>query len=204
MEHSYRIDCDTTHLTPWSNASLQPATSTVSSSNPAMRHIIALNIRGIHCPNTIMVYCKYKPQEPLPLGLLPGTVAAFHAFSLKSSARSGNLYCVNCSTSSITVETLDGVAAESEVLRQKRASGPTPEMLHLPVSSLYDLTQMLFRGCLSRAVISIRATVVSVLHAFIQFQCQGCQCTMVDGSCRPACPTKNAVLKTDARFDLCV
>lgn len=202
MEHGYRIDCDTTQLTPWTDHLPLSTTTPPNARSNNMRHIVALNIRGLHCPNTIMVYCKYKPHDPLPLGLLPGTVAIFHNFLLKLSARLGNVYCVNCSSSSITVERFDGVetAAELEVNHDKSVV-PTPEMLRLPISTMYDMTQMLFRGHLSRALVSIKATITCVQHAFIQYQCQGCQCTMVDGRCRPTCIAKKAMLKTDARFE---
>ena len=196
MEHSYRIDCDTAHLTSWEGTS-------ASAGSSAMRRIIALNIRGTHCPNTIMVYCKYKPREPLPLGLLPGSVAAFHFFSVKSSMRSGNVYCASCSSSSISIETLEGVGAEVLPVGQNDAT-PTPEMLNLPISRLYDLTQALFEGRLSRRVVSVKATLMCVQHAFIQFQCQGCLCTMVDGTCRPTCLTKKAILKADTRFEISI
>ena len=199
MEHSYRIDCNTTHQT-----SLQaPTTSAVFVSNLAARHIVALNVRGIHCPNTIMVYCKYKPLETLPLGLLPGTVATFHNFSLNSSARLGNIYCANGSSSSISIETFDVELAEVAG-NGHRCCGPTAEMLHLPMSHLYDLTQRLFGGCLSREIVRVKATVMAVQHACIQFLCQACQCTMVDGSCRPSCLSKRATLNTDARCHITV
>lgn len=201
MEHGYRIDCNTTNLTPWSDGRLPLSTTNASSVN--MRHIIALNIRGVHCPNNIMVYCKYRAQDPLPLGLLPGTVATFHNFSLKLSARLGNVYCVNCPSSSITVETFDGVETTAVLEGNHDNSGvPTPEMLRLPISNIYDMTQLLFEGHLSRALLSIKATIMCVQHAFIQYQCQGCQCTMVDGACQPTCISKKATLKTDARFEI--
>ena len=196
MEHSYRIDCDTAHLTPWEGTS-------ASAGSSGMRRIVALNVRGTRCPNTIMVYCKYKPQEPLPLGLLPGNIAAFHFFSVKSSMRSGNVYCASCFSSSISIETLEGVGADVLPVGQNGAT-PTPEMLNLPVSRLYDLTQALFEGHLSRRVVSVKATLMCVQHAFIQFQCQGCLCTMVDGTCRPTCLTKKAILKADARFEISI
>lgn len=203
MEHGYRIDCNTTHLTPWTDGlPLSTASTPPNTRSNNTRHIIALNIRGLRCPNTIMVYCTYKPHDPLPLGLLPGTVATFHNFLLKLSARLGNAYCVNCPSSSITVERFDGVETAAEMEVDHNKSGvPTPEMLCLPISNVYDMTQMLFRGHLSRALVSIKATITWVQHAFIQYQCQGCQCTMVDGRCRPACIAKKAMLKTDARFE---
>lgn len=201
MEHGYRIDCDTARLTPWSDVHMQLANTSLSNTTASsMKHIIALSVRGVHCPNTLMVYCKYKREGALPLGLLPGTAATFHNFSLKLSARLGNAYCINCPSSSITIESLDGV--ETAVELGDESGVPTVEMRHLPISNLYDLTQMLFRGRLSRSLVSIKATITCVQHAFIQFQCQGCLCTMVDGRCRPTCLAKKATLKTDARFEI--
>ena len=187
-EHSYRIDCDSTHLLPWQ----LPAVLTVESRS--MRQVVALTIRGLHCPNTATVYCKYKSHEPLPLGLVPGSIATFHHFSAKSSARSGNLYFVRSASSSITVESLrssDSVAS----LRGRSHE----EMLRLPVTYVSLLTERLLRGCLSREVVRVKATVVAVLHAFVQYQCLSCQCTLVDGQCRTTCPSKKSTLNTDAR-----
>ena len=195
MEHSYRIDCDMTHQTSFQ----APTTSTGSVGSLTTRHIVALNVRGIRCPNTIMVYCKYKSLETLPLGLLPGAVAAFHNFSLNTSVRLGNIYCTNESSSSISIETLDVKLAEVAG-NGKKCCGPTPEMLHLPMSHLYDLTQRLLQGCLSHEIVRVKATVISVQHACIQFLCQACQCTMVDGSCRPSCLSKRATLNADTRL----
>ena len=148
-----------------------------------------------------MVYCKYMPHEPLPLGLLPGSIASFHFFSLKSSTRSGNMYCVNGSSSSITVEAI-GEESTAKFDSRNKSHDFTQEMTCLAVTHIYDLTQRLLQGCLSREVVCVRGTVMAVLHAFIQFQCQACLCTMVDGLCRTACPAKRATLNTDARYVL--
>ena len=193
-EHSYRIDCDTTHLITFTSAAQ-------TSNSHALRQIIALNVRGICCPNTIMIYCSYKSHEPLPLGLLPGAVATFHFFSLKCSTRSGNMYCVNCPTSSISVRSIptEAVSVSLPANPRNKFCGVTQEMLSLPISHLYDLTQQMVRGRLSRQIVCLRSTIMAVQHAFIQFQCQACQCTAIDGRCRPTCPLKKATLNTDAR-----
>ena len=205
MEHSYRIDCDTSHLTPWqSTASLQRKSSSLS--QVGMRRIVALSVRGVKCPNRVMIYCKYRPHEPLPLGLLPGAMAHFHNFMLKSSARSGNVYCSNCTSSSVAVETISGVylTMEKETSQSVSSFRPTLEMLALPMSQLYHLTLGLLQGCLSQEVVRVRATVMTVQHASVRFHCQTCQCTMVDGSCRPTCPAKKATLNAEARSVMCL
>ena len=194
LEHSYRIDCDTTHLRPWQLYTRTP------SEGRSVRHIIALNIRGINCPNTAMIYCKYRSHEPLPLGLVPGSIAAFHHFTAKSSTRSGNIYFVNSASSSITIESMNTTTELNAVADStERSHGMTKEMQQLPPTYIFHLTQRLLQGCLSREVVSVKAMVVAVQHAFIQYQCVSCQCTMVDGQCRPTCPSKKSSLNTDAR-----
>lgn len=196
LEHSYRIDCNTTP----SPYHWQLPKGLSSSGTQNLRHVIALCIRGISCPNTAMVYCTYRSHESLPIGLLPGSIAAFHHFSVRTSTRSGNVYFVNSASSSITVESID-TSTEFESVDDPRGKsyGMTREMKELPVTYIYHLTQHLLQGCLSREVVSVKATVLAVQHAFIQYQCVSCQCTMVDGQCRPTCPSKKSTLNTDAR-----
>ena len=202
VEHSYRIDYDALVATRQASLDQSSAghTTTAAHTNAAMRHIIALCIRGLHCPNTVMVYCKYKLNEPLPLGLLPGAVVTLHSFALKSS-RSGNIYCTNSPCSSISIETMQGVGVDSSLIHRDQAT-PTVEMANLPVSNLYDLTQSLLQGRLSRRVVSVKATIMSVQQASVQFQCQGCQCTVVDGNCMAGCLVKKSVLKAEGRCGL--
>lgn len=192
-EHSYRIDC----ATPLGHI----ATSLPDLGSHTTRHIVALCVRGTCSPNSIMVYCKYKSHEPLPLGLLPGSIASFHFFSLKSASRSGNMYCVNTSSSSITVESVSEETTVEDFDTRSKSCNLTREMTRLPVIHIYELTQRLLQGRLSREIVCVRAIVMAVQHAFIQFQCQTCLCTMVDGLCRTTCPAKRATLNTDARFE---
>ena len=198
IEHSYRVDCDMTRLTTWQSDACQKT----STGNQATRHIVALNIRGVNCPNTVMVYCKYKTHESLPFGLIPGTIATFHNFSIKSSTRSGNMYCVNCASSSITIESITTVTEMDSMVTspQNTSYRPTRVMIPLPISQLCHLTRLLLQGRLSREVVCVRATIMTVQHACIQYQCQTCQCIMVDGNCRPTCPAKKTSLNTDARL----
>lgn len=204
VEHSYRIDCDTTRLSSWepSTPLVSPSAAPTAASGPVLRHIVALRIRGLHSPDTVMAYLKFNSRELLSLGLLPGAVVSFHSFSLKSS-RAGNTYCINNSSSSITVESLAGVSnTNSPLLQLQTGPTPTPEMLNLPVSSLYDLTQALLQGRLSRRVVCVKARVMSVQQASVQFKCQSCQCVAVDGHCMSACLLKKPVLVADTRFDI--
>ena len=55
-----------------------------------------------------MVYFDLKGGVPAPLGLLPGAVVTLHGMRVKSS-RSGNVYCTNCASSSIEINSLEGV-----------------------------------------------------------------------------------------------
>ena len=200
LEHSYRIDCDTTQLLPWQLHTPLP------SGSRSVRHIVALTVRGIHCPNTAMIYCKYRSHESLPLGLVPGSIAAFHHFTVKSSSRSGNIYFVNSASSSITVESINTTAMLEPVATNRvgKSYGMTKEMQRLPLTYIFNFTQRLLQGCLSRQVVLLKATVVAVQHAFIQYQCLSCQCTMVDGQCRQTCPSKKTTLNTDARYIKCI
>lgn len=79
----------------------------------ASSRIIALTVQSIKYPDTMMVYCSHKQGIPLQLGLLPGSVVTMHGFKLKSS-RSGNVYCMNCASSSIEVNSVKSVAVETQ------------------------------------------------------------------------------------------
>ena len=192
ISRSYRIDCDTSHLIPGHQR---------HSDHQSLRHIVALSVRGIQCPNTAMVYCKYRSHECIPLGLIPGSVAALHNFSAKSSARSGNVYFVNCASSSITIERINTDRKVSNSAGDSGVCGVANELLlPLPVVRISTLTRCLLSSSLSRGIVRVNATLVAVMHAFIQYQCMSCQCTVVDGQCRQTCPSKKSVLNTDARY----
>lgn len=208
IEHSYRMDFEKTLTTvPWQHR--LPATATAAlheeSESQAHRHIIALTLQGITSPDTANIYLAYRShEESLPLGLLPGAVVTFHNLSAKSSSRSGNIYFVNRATSSMTVESLnDHLEPISEPSTEppttKILEPPTKKMLELPITHIYGLYQRLLSGCLARNVIRLEGIVVCVQHAFIQYQCLSCECTVVDGQCRLTCPGKRATLNVDGR-----
>ena len=203
-DRGYRIDCETSYLLPWKQT---PAASTLDSG--AARHIVALSVRGIKCPNSVMVYCKYRSSLSLPLGLLPGSITTFHNFSLKSSVRSNNAYFIISASSSITVESINTLSTspQTAMLEEglaggnscEKSYGLTREMIQLPGMFISELTNRLLQGCLSREIVCLSAVVMAVQHSFIQYQCCSCQCTMVDGECRKTCPAKTPSLNTDAR-----
>ena len=180
LKHAYRIDHVSTMTGP---------------SSPS--RIIALTVRSLEHPDTIMVYCEFRDGVPLPLGLLPGTTVTFNSFKLKSS-RSGNVYCTSTPASSIVVNCLDGVEALSSTI----STGPstvTQMMLNLPTTYLGSMIDRLLRGSLSGRIICIVGKFVHVLRLSIQYKCLGCQSTVIDGSCMTACLKRRPVLKGEGR-----
>ena len=78
--------------------------------------------------------------------------------------------------------------------------GVPPEMSAVPTVYLSELMDALLHGCLSGRVVCVKGNFVSVQHACLQFMCQGCQHTSVDGSCMPTCLHKKPMLKAEARW----
>ena len=109
VKHGYRISHE---ILPVSETASSLG-GTPSVGQPSFSQIIALTIQSLKFPDTIMVYCSYKQGIPLPLGLLPGSVATMHGFKLMSS-KSGNIYCMNCASSSIEVNSVKSVEIDTE------------------------------------------------------------------------------------------
>ena len=109
VKHGYRISHE---MLPVSETAASSSLG-VTVGQPPFSQIVALTIQSLNYPDTIMVYCSYKQGIPLPLGLLPGSVATMHGFKLMSS-KSGNIYCMNCASSSIEVHSIKSVDIDTE------------------------------------------------------------------------------------------
>ena len=191
LQHSYRIN----HEALASGSLFQGPSSKAG----ATENIVALTVQSLQYPDTIVVYYHFKEGIPLPIGLLPGGVVTLHALRVKSS-KSGNVYCINSASSSITVNSLEGVGIDVQKLTF--SAGVMPQMLNLSTTRLYGLMQDLIHGCLSRRIVCVRGRFMSVQQAAIQFTCRGCHCTVVDGSCMTSCLQSKPVLKAEARYCL--
>ena len=151
-----------------------------------------------------MVYCKYRNGvTPPTVGLVPGGVATFNSFTLNTS-KSGNIYFVSCASSSIVLNSLDGVEAYRETKSHKQLapsgkSDITLDMIKLPMTYLSKLTQALVSGCLSRRVVCLRGRIVSVQRLSLQYKCLGCQCVIVNGQCMVACLQRRPCLTVEGR-----
>ena len=113
-----------------------------------------------------MVYFDLKGGVPTPLGLLPGAIVTLRGMRVKSS-RSGNVYCTNCASSSIEINSLEGVGTNFHSIGSpdgigQSNRGVTPEMRSLPTSSLNDLMRSLLCGRLSRRMVCVKGTFISV------------------------------------------
>lgn len=205
LEHEYRIDHEALAVSTVISGESPLAPIVSTSADSALQlfpsPIVTLTLRSLYYPDTIMAYCSFRERASLPLGLLPDAVATLHAMRVRSS-KSGNIYCTNCASSSVDINSLEGTCANFTGLQA--LSGPTPEMMNLPTSCLYDLMQGLLHGRLSRKVVCIRAAFVSVQQVSLQYICEGCHCVVIDGSCRDECLLKKPLLKVEARYALTV
>lgn len=113
MKHGYRISHEMLPVSETAAPSSLDVTPSVGQLQPSFSQIVALTIQSLKYPDTLMVYCSYKQGIPLPLGLLPGSVATMHGFKLMSS-KSGNIYCMNCGSSSIDVNSVKSVDIDTE------------------------------------------------------------------------------------------
>lgn len=116
VKHGYRISHEILPVSETAASSSLGVTPSVG--HPSFSQIVALTIQSLKFPDTIMVYCSYKQGIPLPLGLLPGSVATMHGFKLMSS-KSGNIYCMNCASSSIDVNSVKSVDIDTEMVSSR-------------------------------------------------------------------------------------
>ncbi len=172
QERGYRIDA----------ASLPVTTPTPP--------VLFFRIQSTSTPDSITVYYKCPVLKTLPIGLVPGSLVSFYSFDLKTS-KSGNAYCTNSSSSSVSVHSVEAV---------ERVSGVSLAMAKLPTVLLHELMQSLLKGCLSKRVVCLRARVVSVLKVCLNYRCQGCQCVLVNGQCMVACLQRRPFLAADGRL----
>lgn len=113
MKHGYRISHEMLPVSETAAPSSLDVTPSVGQLQPSFSQIVALTIQSLKYPDTLMVYCSYKQGIPLPLGLLPGSVATMHGFKLMLS-KSGNIYCMNCGSSSIDINSVKSVDIDAE------------------------------------------------------------------------------------------
>lgn len=154
--------------------------------------VLCFKLRSTTTPDSITVYYKWPNLKSLPLGLIPGSLVTFYSVNLNTS-KSGNIYCSNSPSSSLSVHSVDAVDSQGV------PGGPSVAMTALPTVLLSDMMQSLLQGCLSRRVVCVRARVVSVLKLCLSYKCRGCQCVLVNGQCMVACLQKRPFLTADGR-----
>ena len=164
---------------------------------PLLQHYsLALQIHDRFTPDTISAYISLD-GIPLPLGLIPGVGVVLYRFQLRQS-RSGNLYCTHTAMSTLELTTID----EQRVLQ--KSDNPSRVRLtqgldSLTTTSITTLVQAQLEGQLSRRVVCLRATVVSVQKVTIQLNCSTCQGTVLRGQCASACSQGRRTLMVEAR-----
>ena len=156
------------------------------------RKIIALTLQSLHLPDTINVYCEFRQGIPLPIGLVPGTVATFNSFKLKTS-KSGNSYCTSSALSSIDINDM------SDVERYTTGHSTIPEMLTLPVTYMNELMLSLVRGSLSKSIVCVRVCCLTVLRFCVSHKCKGCQTVITNERCSASCVRHRPSIEVDAR-----
>lgn len=207
ISRSYRIDHKTL---AWSYPSSLLAPVLPADPSPTLSpavttkqcKILALTIQSLHSPDTIMAYCEYKDAVPLPIGLIPGAVITLDNFKLKTS-KSGNSYCTNFAMSSVHV---NSVSAVVDHVIDHTSTGSTsqcwvlPQHFGLPVTLMSELMQALIDGTLSRGVVCVRPSHVTVQRLCMEYKCRGCQCVIANGRCSVACLRHRPVLEVTARY----
>ena len=83
----------------------------------------------------------------------------------------------------------------------KSTSDLTPQLLLLPSVYLGDIMQSLLIGRLTARIICVQCRLTSVQWVSLQYKCQGCGCTIIDGVCLSACPHHRPTLKAEARYN---
>lgn len=186
VSHSYRID----HMTK------KDTTST--------HKILTLEIQSLKSPDKIFVYCDFKDDTHLPLALVPGSEVRFNSFCLRTAKTSGNFYCTNCAASSITITSMCGVVTRLNMLKHGRSGEDNvslvPQMLDLPVSLLEEMMVSLTHGCLSRSVVCVQVSHVTVYRVYVGYRCRGCQCMLTKGRCAEYCLRRRPVLEVSTRY----
>ena len=167
-----------------------------STSSTNQCKIIALGLCSLKSPDEIKVYCDYRDGVPLPVGLVPGAVVTLNSFKLKTS-KSGNFYCTSCALSSIDVDSLDNVM--SYLTMPRRASCLTTPV-SVPVSWLSELTFLLIGGELSKSVVCVRVSYLTVKRLSLNYKCRTCQCTIVNENCTTTCIRKRPTFEVTARY----
>ena len=183
ITHEYRLPHSSLSATPTAATPSQPCET-----------ILALKVQSLTHPDTVMVYYRMGEGQPHPLGLLPGSLATFHSFTLRIS-KSWNVYFENTASSSITLHCL----SDTTGYHPSHGSGLTPQMLALPTAYLSDLMRDLLSGSLSCKVVCVQCRVTSVQRLSLQYKCLSCGCSVVDGNCMVACPMKRPISKVEGR-----
>lgn len=159
---------------------------TISTDSSTNNYTLAIEVRSISTPDTITVYI-YLNNTPLPIGLLPGAQVMFYNFMLKCS-RSNNPYCVHCASSSIEILQLPHQSCKDPILNTSS----------LPVTLISNLLHKLTSGQLSRNIVCVRGSIVSIQYLKIQFLCLTCGSTIIDHHCHISCGYQHSTLKAEA------
>lgn len=177
---------------PTSHTTTTSTTTSITATTSPCR-IIALAVQSLESPDTINIYCEYRHSIPLPVGLVPGAVVTLHTFKLATS-KSGNSYCKNTALSSIDINNI--LDTNKTVLGLARIN---LSMAGLSVSYLRELSFLLVRGLLSKSIVCVRVSYLTVLWFSFSCKCSCCQVMIANGKCMPACLRQRPDYQVSAR-----